>query len=84
LIWTSPHDPTQNGAKMTDPRRVVIIDYTNWEGVRGERRIIPVSLSFENSEWHPETQWILEAVDTESGVVLAFALAHIHSWRPAT
>ena len=60
---------TQNRTTMTDLRRIVIIDYTNWKGERRERRITPLSVQFENSEWHPETQWILEAVDEERGVI---------------
>lgn len=68
---------------MADPRKEVLIDYTNWRGERRERHIVPVSLNFENSEWHPETQWILEAIDMDVGAVRNFALANIHSWRPA-
>lgn len=70
---------------MADPNREVIIDYTNWRGVRAERRIIPLGYcSFENNEWHPDTQWLLEAVDIESRQVRNFAMSNIHSWRPAT
>ncbi len=40
---------------MADPRKEVIIDYTNWRGERSVRRIFPLGISFENNEWHPET-----------------------------
>lgn len=65
---------------MSDPRQHVIIDYTNWRGERGLRRIIPLSIQFENSEWHPDTQWILYAVDIDRGASREFAMASIHSW----
>jgi predicted DNA-binding transcriptional regulator YafY len=69
---------------MSDPRREVLIDYTNWRGERRERRIRPLGLFFENNEWHPDTQWLLEAVDVESGELRTFALASIHSWKCAS
>lgn len=68
---------------MSDPRKEVMIDYTNWRGERTERRIVPMDVVFENNEWHPETQWMLEAIDVEKGEFRCFALASIHSWKPA-
>lgn len=62
----------------------VVIDYTNWKGVRRERVVEPVSIVFSHSPWHPETQWLLEAIDAEDGVAKHFAMRDIHSWRPAT
>lgn len=62
---------------------VVSIDYTNWRGERSERRIRPLRLLFENSEWHHETQWVLEAFDLEKRAKRSFAIANIHSWKPA-
>jgi predicted DNA-binding transcriptional regulator YafY len=61
--------------------RVAIIDYTNWKGERSERRVLPLYLGFNNNEWHPETQWLLYAVDQEKEKIRTFALANIHSWR---
>jgi predicted DNA-binding transcriptional regulator YafY len=63
--------------------QIVRIDYTNYRGERAKRRIEPLSIAFENSEWHPTTQWILTAVDVERGVVREFAMTNIHSWEPA-
>lgn len=68
---------------MGNRQQEVVIDYTNWEGKRSVRRIRPLQLSFENNEWHPETQWLLEAVDLDKGWTRSFALANIHSWKPA-
>lgn len=38
---------------------------------------------YENNEWHPDTQWLLEATDLEKGEDRTFALAKIHEWFPA-
>lgn len=65
---------------MADLRQEVLIDYTNWQHKRSMRRIRPLRLVFENNEWHPETQWLLEAFDVGRGEVRTFALAKIHSW----
>ena len=65
---------------MTDPQKLIQIDYTNWRGIRSIRTICPLRLEFENSEWHPETQWVLYAIDVEKGEERAFALKDIHLW----
>lgn len=67
---------------MGDPNRNVEIDYTNWRGKRSRRLIHPLGWAFENNEWHPETQWLLEAVDVATGETRTFALSNIHSWAP--
>ncbi len=68
---------------MGSMMQVVEIDYTNWRGERSTRKIVPMRIAFENSEWHPETQWILEALDVEKHELRGFAFANIHSWKPA-
>lgn len=65
---------------MADPREDVLIDYTNWRGERSMRRIRPMRISFENSEWHPETQWVLYAIDIDKGMERIFAMKDIHSF----
>ena len=67
---------------MADPREEVLIDYTNYRGERAVRRIRPLTVRFENNEWHPETQWLLLAVDIEKGATRDFAVKDIHSWKP--
>lgn len=68
---------------MSDPRRIVVIDYTNWRGERSQRRIIPLSITWANSEWHPDTQWLLEAEDVDKHAIREFAMKDIHSWSPS-
>ncbi len=67
---------------MGDMRQVVEIDYTNWRGERAKRNIVPMRMVWENNEWHPDTQWLLEALDIEKREMRTFALANIHSWTP--
>jgi hypothetical protein len=71
------------GLRMSDPLRTVWIDYTNYRGVRAWRHILPMreSLRFKRSPWHPQSQWIIEAVDLDGQVTRGFALASIHEWR---
>ena len=67
---------------MSDPRKEVWIDYTNHRGERAWRHILPLGqISFENSQWHPETQWVMEAVDLDKNAIRDFALVSIHEWR---
>jgi hypothetical protein len=60
----------------------VMIDYTNWRGVRGIRRILPpFRIYWGSTEYHAEPQHLLEAVDTDKGK-RTFAMKDIHSWIP--
>lgn len=65
---------------MSDPRQEVWIDYTNWRGERAYRKIRPVCIAFENNEWHPDTQWLLHAIDVATRYERTFALAKIRFW----
>lgn len=68
---------------MADPREEVVIDYTNYRGKRAIRRIRPIRIAFENSEWHTDTQWIVHALDVDRGELREFAMQDIHTWQPA-
>ena len=52
----------------------VTLTYTNWRGETAERTIIPARVWFGSTDWHPEPQWLLEAVDVEKGAMRDFAL----------
>jgi hypothetical protein len=49
--------------------------YTNWRGQTRLRLLIPVRLYWGSTQYHPEPQWLLEAVDAETGQVKDFALS---------
>ncbi len=59
----------------------VIIDYTNWRGERGLRRILPIEVFFGINEFHPGEQWLLKAIDLDKNVERVFAMKDIHSWQ---
>jgi hypothetical protein len=67
---------------MADARSPIdaIIDYTNWRGERSKRRIVPVSIRFGKTDWHPEHQWLLLAWDMAKQEPREFAMKDIHSW----
>lgn len=67
---------------MSDRKYFVQIDYTNYRGERSIRIIRPLRIIFENNEWHPDTQWLLEAEDGEKLAIRMFAIKDIHSWKP--
>jgi predicted DNA-binding transcriptional regulator YafY len=64
--------------------KIIEIDYTNWRGERAWRKIFPTKLSWANSEWHPQDQWLLLAWDCEKSADREFALSGIHGFRPNT
>lgn len=53
------------------------IHYTNWRGETAEREIIPVKVWFGSTEWHPEPQWFLAAIDVEKDAPRDFAMKDI-------
>lgn len=60
----------------------VIIDYTNHWGERGEHKIQPATIWWGSTAWHPETQWLLTAIDVAKRQTHTFAMKNVHSWRP--
>jgi predicted DNA-binding transcriptional regulator YafY len=59
----------------------VVIDYTNWKGERRERTITPGVFFWGSTNFHPELQWLMTAVDEEKREQRTFALSGIHNWR---
>ena len=66
--------------KIEKDKKIVKILYTNWKGVTSYRNIIPESIEFKATEWHPEEQWILNAFDVEKNAIRGFALKDIKEW----
>lgn len=58
----------------------VTIDYTNWRDERALRTIHPTALRWGATEFHPEPQWLLDAMDVDKGAARTFALRDIHTW----
>ena len=54
--------------------QTISFGYTNWRGKTSIRTARVIRLTYSRTEWHPEPQWLLEAVDTEKDVIRLFAL----------
>lgn len=54
--------------------------YVNWRGEESVRWVVPLSISFEATEWHPEPQWLLHADDLVKFERRSFALRDIKEW----
>lgn len=52
----------------------ITLIYTNWRGETAERTIIPQCIWFGSTEWHPEPQWLLTAIDMEKNAERDFPL----------
>ncbi len=52
-------------------------EYTNWEGKTAVRKIQPIEVWYGKTEWHPEEQWFLKAIDVEKDAERNFALKDI-------
>lgn len=52
----------------------VTVTYTNWRGETAQRTIIPRRVWFGSTDWHPEPQWLLTALDVEKQADRDFAL----------
>ena len=64
----------------TLPKDAVNIVYTNYRGETSIRKIIPKKIWFGKTDWHPEDQWLMDAIDLEKNAERSFALKDIKSW----
>ena len=63
--------PTVEAATDYPP---LMVNYTNWRGVRSVRRIVPVGVWFGSSRWHPEDQFFMSAWDVDKAEMRDFAI----------
>lgn len=64
---------------MSEDKSVRIL-YTNYRGETALRNIIPEKLFFGSTQWHPEPQWLLEAVDLDRQEKRSFAMKDVRAW----
>lgn len=64
-----------------DTKKAVTILYTNYRGETAYRKIIPISIEYKSTDWHPEEQWLLNAFDTEKNADRSFAIKDIKEWK---
>lgn len=69
---------------MNTPRidMPIKIDYTNWQGIRTHRLILPQRLVWGSNQWHKDKQWFVDATDAENPEkgMRYFALNGIPGW----
>ncbi|MCS5737517.1 hypothetical protein [Herbiconiux daphne] len=53
------------------------IMYTNWKGEKRQRQIKPINLWYGSTEFHPEPQMLLLALDVEKNQLRDFAVKDI-------
>lgn len=52
----------------------ILFGYVNYRGEYSKRRATPISFEFDSSEFHPEPQWLMYAIDHDKGETRRFAL----------
>jgi hypothetical protein len=72
------HDESMMNSAPSDK---VVIDYTNYHGVRSFRHVQIVRVYYGSTEYHPEKQWLMEAKDLNKNEMRTFAIKDIHMWR---
>lgn len=65
-----------DAVKDAPPIRIL---YRNHRGDVAVRTITPTGIRFAATEWHPEPQWVLDAVDAEKGA-RSFAVRDVIAW----
>lgn len=68
------HEPASSREEGGHMQRMVRVHYRNWRGEERTREIRPIQVQWGTSDWHPEDQWLLLAVDPEDGKTKLFAL----------
>lgn len=53
---------------------ILEFDYVNWKGIKGHRRVEVFSIYYGNTEYHPEDQWLMAAIDLHKGESRIFAM----------
>ena len=86
LSWCRPDDdqqlkgdqmrPEAEATAVTYPEQVTI-RYRNYKGETAWRRIVPQRIWFGSTRWHPESQWIMEAIDLDKNSLRSFALRDV-------
>lgn len=54
--------------------------YRNCKGEVSERTVVPGSVRFGSTEYHPATQWLMDTWDCDRKAVRTFAMRDILRW----
>lgn len=75
--------PDAAGDASHTPQGEVTVVYRNYKGETTCRRILPYRIWFGPTEWHPEPQWVMEALDLDKDVLRTFAMRDILDFDPS-
>lgn len=78
MLKSTPSNPPADGD--IDREKAIRIVYKNYRGETARREIIPRRVWFGATNWHPEKQWLLDAIDVDRGAERSFALRDIQSY----
>lgn len=73
-----------DAARFTRPAdafKDVRATYTNWKGETSVRWFLPLELFWGSTEWHPEPQWLLRALDLDKNEERTFAMKDMKDWK---
>lgn len=62
---------------MSDGVAAYVFFYRNHRGEESLRRVVPISIRFGASQWHPQDQWLMKAFDLEKREDREFAMKDI-------
>jgi predicted DNA-binding transcriptional regulator YafY len=64
-----------------NPAKTIFFDYKNWKGEEGTRKVVPIDIWFGSTQYHPEQQWLLKALDVDKQAERDFALNDIIKFK---
>lgn len=67
-------------ARTPQSDKPVTIFYENWRGEQRYRKIIPHEIWFGTTEWHPDPEWLLTALDVDRNAIRHFSMKGIREW----
>lgn len=60
--------------------KAVSVEYTNWKGETGMRKIVPMEITWGATEWHPTEQWLMRVWDLDRNDFRMYAMKDIKRW----
>jgi hypothetical protein len=60
--------------KFSGDPKTLLFRYTNWEGKKSLRRVIPMYFLYDSTENHSEPQWLMYAHDVDKDGMREFVL----------
>lgn len=62
------------------PDEFVNVQYQNYRGEVGWRKVLPTRIWFGTTEWHLEPQWFVDVIDATHGRDRSLAMKDILQW----